>query len=124
MLKTIASPMRGVHWPKVVLALMIVALLANLGLAASKHSAALRVQPQLIQMAAERPDEMVRVVVQKRGGDSPVEGLVAHLGGEVVRELPVINAFVARLPGSAVEVLAESSGVLRISLGATEQSSE
>ena len=123
MLKAIASPMRSIQWDKILLALFIVVLLATLGLSASRHSVTLRVQPQLLELAAERPDEMVRVIVQKVVRDSSIEGLVARLGGEVVRELPIINAFSASLPASAVEVLAEESGVRRISLDAPVQGS-
>ena len=63
----------GRLWGKRLLSflLLIVLLLPSLP-ACTMAKANLRVQPLLLQMAAERPEETVRVIVQKMGkGTSP-----------------------------------------------------
>jgi len=77
-----------------------------------------RAQPLLLAMAAERPDETVRVIVQKLVKDASVEELVARLGGVVISDLWIINAFAAQLPVGAVPELARAAGVHWVSLDA------
>jgi serine protease AprX len=85
-------------------------------------------QPQLTQLANEEPGQIVSVIVQKNSEAIALEEQVAHLGGNVTKDLPIIHAFAAEMTaGQAVE-LARSSGVQWISLDApmvsTQTSSE
>jgi hypothetical protein len=73
------------------------------------------VQPILLQMAAEQPEAMVGVIVQKTARDSRLEELVTRLGGLVTNDLHIINAFAAKLPGKAVLQLAQTDGVRWVS---------
>ena len=81
------------------------------------------VQPILLQMAAEQPEAMVSVIVQKTARDSRLEDLVTRLGGVVTNDLHIINAFAAEVPGKAVPQLAQADGVRWVSLDAVMTSS-
>ncbi|HLF24993.1 MAG TPA: S8 family peptidase [Anaerolineae bacterium] len=113
----------SVNWGErsipIVLAL---SLMLSLVLTASMPLVALRGQPILLQLAAERPDEMVRVIVQKVAQDASVEEAVVRLGGAVTLDLHIINAFAATLPAGAVPELSRSAGVRWVSLDAPLQS--
>jgi serine protease AprX len=74
------------------------------------------VQPVLAQLAAESPEQRISVIVQKFGDTDSVEGLVESLGGEVTRDLSIINAFSAEVPAGVVPELAEENGVRWVSL--------
>jgi serine protease AprX len=111
------------NWRRAISALVITALLVPLLVVAPAADAPLRIQPILLQMAAERPDESVRVIVHKLGLPSPgsgrtVEELVLRMGGRILRDLHIINAFATELPAETVPVLARASGVRWISLDA------
>jgi len=77
-----------------------------------------RAQPALLEMAAERPDDVLGVIVQKGSGDGSAEELVLRLGGVLTRDLHIINAFAAEMPAKAVPELARASGVAWVSLDA------
>ena len=96
--------------------LLVVALLLPFLVTAPDVPA--RAQPILLQMAAERPEETVGVIVQKLGKDTNVEDLVSRLGGVVTKDLWIINAFAAKLPAQAVPDLARAAGVRWVSLDA------
>src|SRR5438477_4057666 len=81
-----------------------------------KAEAAPRVQPQLLAMAAQHPDGTVGVIVQKTSADKSVESLVTRLGGRITKDLHIINAFAADLPGKAVQTVAQADGVRWVSL--------
>ena len=95
-------------------------LLAGLAPPAGLRSAApaLRLQPQLAQMAELAPDQVVAVIVQKTTTAHGVEDRVLQLGGRVTGDLSLINAFVAQLKASAMPSLAQAPGVKWISLDA------
>lgn len=80
-----------------------------------------RVQPALLTIAAEQPDAMVSVIIQKTTKDAGVEEWVTRLGGAITQDLHIINAFVARLPAKAARELARADGVRWISLNARTQ---
>jgi serine protease AprX len=62
---------------------------------------------------------MVPVVVQERAGAGQgPERHVAALGGQVTRQLRIINGFAATLPASAVEPLRNSAGVRSVTVDA------
>ena len=61
-------------WGRTLSVMLILALV--LPVVAVAPSGAVRAQPGLLQMAAERPDETVPVIVQKWGTDTGAEDLV------------------------------------------------
>ncbi|MBC8446939.1 MAG: S8 family serine peptidase, partial [Chloroflexi bacterium] len=107
-----------IRWYKAFSLLLTVALLVPLMVTAPAPEAAPRAQPLLLAMAAERPEETVRVIVQKVAQDTSVEDLAARLGGVVTRDLYIINAFAAELPAKALPRLARTAGVRWVSLDA------
>src|SRR5436305_14681562 len=68
---------------------------------APKASAASKIHPDLLEMAASHPDAAVSVIVQKLVKDNSVETLVTKLGGTVTKDLHIINAFAATMPAKA-----------------------
>jgi serine protease AprX len=82
------------------------------------------IQPLLLQMADQQPEARVSIIVQKTTQDTHVEGLVERLGGAVTKDLFIINAFAAELPGRAVPQLAQAGGVRWVSLDAPVASSQ
>jgi serine protease AprX len=72
--------------------------------------------PLLVQMAADDPEQLVSVIVQKLAGSTGLDSEVARLGGEVTQDLAIINAFAAEMTASAALELATSSNVRWVSL--------
>ena len=60
-----------------------------------------KAHPLLAQLAAEEPAQRVAVIIQKSAAGADLEAKVARLGGEVTKELHIINAFAAELPAKA-----------------------
>ena len=60
----------------------------------------------------------MRVIAQKMAGAQGLEALVAKLGGQVVSDLSIINAFAAEMTAEAALELAQSDGVRWVSLDA------
>jgi serine protease AprX len=77
-----------------------------------------RANPTLMQRAEAAPDQQLRVIVQKVDDTGRAEALVVSLGGEITKDLHMINAFAAELPGSALLRLSESASVEWVSLDA------
>ena len=86
--------------------------------ASSAPAQAARVQPLLLEMAAQQPDQVVSVIVQKTVKDDRVEQAVGALGGMVTTDLHIINAFAAELKARDVPQLARVEGVRWVSLDA------
>jgi serine protease AprX len=115
--KPVRAPQR-LNWKGLVGGLLLVALLVPMIFVVPGSDVVPRAQPALLEMAAERPDDVLGVIVQKGRGDSSAEELVARLGGVVTRDLWIINAFAAEIPAAAVPELAKASGVAWVSLDA------
>ena len=81
-------------------------------------AAAAGLQPALAQIAAESPDEMLRVIVQKSDDTDRAERLVQTVGGTVLKELNFINGFVAEIPAFRIARLQKDSAVSWVSLDA------
>jgi serine protease AprX len=96
--------------------ILTISLLASA--AAFSNDQPARLQPVLAQMAAETPDETVRVIVQKADETDKAESLVEKLGGIVTTDLQMINAFAAELSAEALLYLARSAAVFWVSLDA------
>ena len=75
-------------------------------------------QPLLFQLAAAEQEQIVRVIVQKNANAVGLEEQVARLGGKIIKDLGMINAFVAELPAGKVAELAHSPYVRWINLDA------
>ena len=99
----------------VVMALMLSLLMP---LAAPFAQQAARIQPLLLQLAAQQPDQLVSVIVQKTVKDDRVEQAVGALDGTVTKDLHIINAFAAEMTAKDVLQLAKVNGVRWVSLDA------
>ncbi len=82
-----------------------------------------RIDPRIIQVALQAPEQSVRIIVQKLGQGQAVEQLVAELGGNVLSDLRIINAIAAEMSADAAYQLAQSSEVRWISIDAEVHSS-
>ncbi|MFN8597443.1 MAG: S8 family peptidase [Anaerolineae bacterium] len=117
---------KSVNWGGGIQALKVVIIAAILlSTSASMYSirtastSTARLQPLLAQMAADQPDQLVSVIVQKAAQDNRVEKAAVNLGGKVTKDLHIINAFVAEMTAQQVVQLAQSSDVRWISLDAS-----
>ena len=77
-----------------------------------------RVQPILLEMATESPQEIVRVIVQDSNSELDSTELAQQYGGKIVRKLGMINAYVAEIPAGTIPSLNRSEDVRWISLDA------
>ena len=111
---------RSINWNGPMRLLLVLAIAAPMltAMRATQGFAALNAHPALLQMAAESPDSLVNVIVQKSGKDNNVEALVQRLGGMIIQDLQIINAFSARLEARAVPELARAAGVRWVSADA------
>jgi serine protease AprX len=100
------------------LLLIAVLVLSAFGFAAPQGDAYTKAQPQLQKLAASDPGQLVRVIAQKMAGAQGMEALVAELGGQVVADLSIINAFAAEMTAEAALELAQTDNVRWVSLDA------
>jgi serine protease AprX len=84
---------------------------------------AAKAQPVLVELAAQDPGQMVRVIVQKMAGISGAEKQATALGGRITRDLRIINAFAAEMSAKDAVQLSKTSGVHWVSLDAAMNSS-
>jgi len=77
-----------------------------------------KAHPLLVQLADDNPQQSVAVIVQKADNSGQVEARVHLLGGEVTKDLQIINAFVAEMSASAALELARDARVRWVSLDA------
>jgi serine protease AprX len=110
-----------VKYLNLVVALALVMTLA-MPLAAPLAQLGARIQPLLVELAAQDPDQTVSVIVQKSVKDDRVEQAVGALGGTVTKDLHIINAFAAELKAKDVTQLARVNGVRWVSFDAPTQS--
>src|SRR6185503_17798125 len=104
--------------------LIIVGLLFTISGSAPQQGSAAKAQPQLVQLAAQDPSQIVRVIAQKMAGSQDAEAQVIKLGGTVTKELNIIDAFAAELTAEAALQLARSEGVRWVSLDAVMASTD
>ena len=98
--------------------LIVASLLITVGSSPPQPEKLTKAQPQLAQLAAEKPETLVRVIVQQFAGTSGTEDQVAALGGRVTQDLHIINAFAAEMTAEAALNLARSEAVRWVSLDA------
>lgn len=79
---------------------------------------AVELQPLLAQLAAQSPEQLVAVIVQKADSSNQAEAAVARLGGSVTQDLSLINGFAAELRAGRVPALARAAGVRWVSYDA------
>jgi serine protease AprX len=98
--------------------LVSILVLGTFGFAGPQQTAVAKTQPLLVELAAEEPGQIVHVIVQRMAGVENVEMLVAELGGQVTQELPIINAFSAKMTAESALELARSQFIRWVSLDA------
>ncbi len=98
--------------------LVSVMVFSTFGCAAPQQAAVAKAQPQLQELAAQYPGQVVRVIVQKASSSRGAEALVKRLGGQVTADLSIINAFAAEITAEAALELARSDDVRWVSLDA------
>lgn len=74
--------------------------------------------PQLLEFSSTNPGQLVRVIVQKSNSGDKAEELVQRLGGDVLVDLSIINAFAANLEAGKAVQLSKSSEIRWVSLDA------
>ena len=84
----------------------------------SQVSSQPKAHPLLLQIAGENPHQLVAVIVQKWARDDRLEARVAQLGGNVTKDLHIINAFAAEMGAQDALKLAKSDAVRWVSLDA------
>ena len=83
---------------------------------ASSSNVSYLLSPYLQQLAAQDPDDRVRVIIQMQTQDRAVESMVRQAGGQLVNRLDMINAFVADIAAGTLPTLAQAASVRYISL--------
>jgi serine protease AprX len=79
--------------------------------------------PVLLELADQTPYQQVRVIAQKSGSGDAAEKLVASLGGVIVQDLHIINAFAAELTANSAVKLSQSPALRWVSLDAPMEQS-
>ncbi|HTP10214.1 MAG TPA: hypothetical protein VMP08_18300, partial [Anaerolineae bacterium] len=116
---------QSVNWGgRVIRLVLALVLVLSLLPAASAPLKVQAIQPLLLEMAAQRPEQTVSVIVQKTAKDASVEAAVTALGGTVTKDLHIINAFAAEMKAKDVAQLAQANGVRWVSLDAPVQQSD
>jgi serine protease AprX len=98
--------------------LIILSMVFTMAGAPVQQASAAKAQPLLAEMAAHDPGQLLRVIVQKTPEAQDAETLVAKLGGQVTRDLSIINAVVAEMTAEAAVELAKTGSVRWVSLDA------
>jgi serine protease AprX len=103
--------------------LLIMLVVACLGISSSPgiadaQAGMLHIQPLLLDMARKDPGQIVQVIVQQADQSGVAKTTAIGLGGQVSRDLTLINAFVVTLNAGSVMKLAANSHVRHISLDA------
>ncbi|WP_322494043.1 hypothetical protein [Chloroflexus sp.] len=87
---------------------LLIALTPRLTLSCNV-AAETRLHPALVNFATEQPDLPIRVIVQRNVANADLKPIIAQLGGQIMRDLHIINALVVELPA------AKANGVAWIS---------
>ena len=84
---------------------------------------AAKAQSVLVELAAQNPGQTVHVIIQKMAGTTGAEKQAAALGGKVIQDLHIINAFAAEMSAKDAVQLSRASAVRWVSLDAAVESS-
>lgn len=74
-----------------------------------------KLHPALLEMSSEEPGQIVRVIALGSGTLDAMAHEIAALGGDVVRELAIINGLVVDIEAQDVPRLAQSPNISRVS---------
>jgi len=99
----------------------VVAQLATVASTVSPNNS--HIDPLITEAAFAAPEQLIRVIVQKLGQDQAMEQVVAELGGNVLTDLSIINAFAAEMRADAAYQLGQNPAVRWISIDGQVQSS-
>ncbi len=100
----------------IIILAILFGVLAPVSLRVNSDSASL--QLALAEVIAENPDKFLRVIVQKTDDSNQAEYWAEFLGGEILKELALINAFVAKIPARNISWLLKVKSVEHIALDA------
>jgi serine protease AprX len=103
--------LRSVNWRSLLAATALSALAVPAAAVGSAHAQVVHAPASLVQQADSAPNRMINVIVEKHGATTAPEALVRRLGGKVTKNLSIINAVAATIPGRAVRRLATNSSV-------------
>ncbi len=67
----------------------------------------LPIHPLLLEMAAQQPNQRVKIIVQKQTNGSTVEERITTLGGRIIDDLSIINAVSAEISAQDVTKLVQ-----------------
>jgi len=81
-----------------------------------EQGAPVRMQTTLQELAESEPDARVRVIIQKSGSGNEAERTVTALGGEILNELELINAFSAKIEAGKLARLSSHPSVAGVTL--------
>ena len=113
--------------PKIIRSFVIIFLLITLtapAFAPANVQSVSRISPLITRLAAEVPNRPLRLIVQKGDTTNRAEKLSTQLGGKIIKDLHIINAFAVELPAGAVSQLGGSSSVKWVSLDAAVTQSD
>lgn len=114
-------PLKSVRWSRPLIGLLLITLVIMSMMTASAATPTPRVQPVLLELAAQQPDALLSVIIQQATNGTCVRDMVLSLGGEITKDLDIINAFAAIIPAKAVPQLARAEEVRWVSLDARVQ---
>jgi serine protease AprX len=100
---------------------LLIILAIVLGISASTkmpRAAASHMPAALVELAKSDPGRSVRVIVQKSGTGDEAERAVKSLGGEIVNELDLLNAFSAIIEAGDLIGLSRNAAIAWLSLDA------
>ena len=101
---------------------LLVAMLAQMNM--HSHTSVANMHPLLVKIAAESPNQLVSVIFQVKQDKQDVEARVSNLAGVITHDLPILNAFTAKLPAAATLKFAGDPRVRWISLDAQVENSK
>ena len=104
--------------------MMIVVLLTSLvAVGCTTPSIPPSVQPALLALIEEQPEQTLRLMVQARISETEMVDRVENLGGRLIYNLSMLDAYAVELPANAVPALAQTAGVRWVKLDAPVESS-
>ena len=105
-----------------ILAILLLSVSILTPVAVATSPAEPRMSEVLAETIAKDPGRMVRVIVQKANDSGQAERYVQALGGDILKELDLIQAFAARLPANNIPRLARHQSVSLVTLDAPVRS--
>lgn len=115
---------RHANWGWLLLSLVMIITMLSAAVGASTPSTVrAHAQPELLQLAARQPRQVLSVIVQMIANPAGLDGMITRLGGKVTAHLSIIRALAADIPAEGVLQLASNPGVRWVSLDSIMQPS-